>query len=629
MGLRGNLPVFIKNFLNDRTFQVRLGTILSNIHSQEMGVPQGSVLSVTLFSIKINSIVSCLQNGVDCSLYVDDFLICYRSSYMPAIERQLQTCLNKLQAWADSNGFKFSETKTVCMHFCKIRRLHCDPELFLKGTLIPVVPQTKFLGVIFDKKLTFIPHLKELKKKCQKALNILKVVGHFDWGADLKTLLALYRSIVRSKLDYGSIVYGSARRSYRSILDPIHNQALRICLGAYRTSPAHSLYVEANEPPLELRRTKLALQYALKLRSDPSSPVYDCVFNPSCEALYEGTNHIPPFGLFYKFHLEELGINFDNIIQSRFPKFSPWLFKPPHIDTSLAAEKKGLVNPALLRQKFLELRDRLYKNRLAIFTDGSKAGDKVAAGAIVAGHFLVRRLPDKASVYSAELTAITMAIEFIVDSSKVCFIIYSDSLSCLQSLEGHHMKNPLLQNVIQLYMMATSQGKDIVFCWVPSHVGILGNETADFAAKSALNLEVSHMQVPYTDFKACIKPYIYQEWQTFWDACPNVKLYEIQPTLGEWKHAHRRSRHEEVVLARLRIGHTRLTHSYLLKREPQPRCNHCNNVLTVKHILIDCRHLRTVRSGFYTAVSLKTLFEKVDPIKVIQFLKAINIYHNI
>jgi hypothetical protein len=129
-----------------------------------------------------------------------------------------------------------------------MRRLHCDPELFLKGTLIPVVHQTKFLGVIFDKKLTFIPHLKELKKKCQKALNILKVVGHFDWGADLKTLLALYISIVRSKLDYESIVYGSARRSYRSILDPIHNQALRICLGAYRTSPARSLYVKANEP---------------------------------------------------------------------------------------------------------------------------------------------------------------------------------------------------------------------------------------------------------------------------------------------------------------------------------------------------------------------------------------------
>ena len=182
--------------------------------AKEMGVPQGSILSVTLFSVKINSITQCLKPGVDCSLYIDDFQVCYRSSNMSIIERQLQLCLNKLQQWATDNGFQFSKTKPVCMHICQKRGLHLDPQLFLDKSPIPVVEDTKFLGVIFDRKLSFVPHLKYVKKRGLKALNILKVNGNTEWGADRKVMLRLYRSLVRSKLDYGCIVYGSACKSY-------------------------------------------------------------------------------------------------------------------------------------------------------------------------------------------------------------------------------------------------------------------------------------------------------------------------------------------------------------------------------------------------------------------------------
>ena len=129
-----------------------------------MGVPQGSILSVTLFSVKINSIAQCLEPGVDCSLYVDDFQICYRSSNMSIMERQMQLCLNKLQQWATDNVFRFSKTKTLCMHICQKSCLHLDPQLFLDKSPIPVVEETTFLGVIFDSKLSFIPHLKYVKK---------------------------------------------------------------------------------------------------------------------------------------------------------------------------------------------------------------------------------------------------------------------------------------------------------------------------------------------------------------------------------------------------------------------------------------------------------------------------------
>ncbi len=149
------------------------------------------------------------------------------------------------------------------MHFTKSRKVYPEPELYLKGTKVPVKSEVKFLGVIFDKKLTFVPHIKYLKDKCLKALNLLKVVSRTDWGGDRKTLLHLYRSLIRSKLDYGSLVYGSARKSVIQMLDPVAHLGLRLALGAYKTFPKESLYTEAGEPPLNLRREKLAIYNTL------------------------------------------------------------------------------------------------------------------------------------------------------------------------------------------------------------------------------------------------------------------------------------------------------------------------------------------------------------------------------
>ena len=82
------------------------------------------------------------------------------------------------------------------------------------------------------------------------------------------------------QLDYGCFIYGATCKSYISLLDPNQNQGLRLSLEAFRTSPAHSLCVEANELPLRLRREKLALQFATKIAANPNNPVYDTIFNP-------------------------------------------------------------------------------------------------------------------------------------------------------------------------------------------------------------------------------------------------------------------------------------------------------------------------------------------------------------
>ena len=118
--------------------------------------------------------MKCLCNLTDCSLYVDGFCICYRSKSMGTIERQLQQNLNKIENWATCNGFKFYKSKTQCVHFCQLRKQHDDPVLHLYGSPVPVVEESKFFGILFDRKLSFIPYIKYLKAKCLKALNTFK-----------------------------------------------------------------------------------------------------------------------------------------------------------------------------------------------------------------------------------------------------------------------------------------------------------------------------------------------------------------------------------------------------------------------------------------------------------------------
>jgi len=629
-GLRGHLPAFVSNFLNNRNFRVRLGSHLSDNFPQEMGVPQGSILSVTLFVLKINNIIKCLPPAVRCSLFVDDFLICYRSKSIRLIERQLQRCLNNIELWADENGFKFSQTKTVCMHFCLNYQLHHDPQLQLYGNTIPVVRENKFLGMMFDSRLTFVPHIKYLKNKCLKAMNLLRVVSHKDWGADTATLLKIYQTHIRSKLDYGSTIYGSARKSYLQLLDTIQNSALRICLGAYRTSPAASLHVEANDLPLELRRRKLALQYILKLSSTPHNPSYECVFGNNFKTAFASRPHIiPTLGIRLEKDLVDTGINFSHIANYTHPSTPPWLLRKASFYFDLhTLGNKSDTPPHQFRAAFHELLSA-FERHTRIYTDGSKNGSAVAAAAVTIGTALVKRLPDCASIFSAEATAILLALDIARKSPNQQSVIISDSLSCLHSIKNKDLTHPVTLRILEKVDKLISCGATISFIWIPSHLDIAaGNTAADAAAKAALNLAPSDARVPSSDFRPLIHKSAVAQWQQSWDDDIRNKLRQITPSVGTQAVYHL-PRRDEIIMHRLRIGHTHLTHAYLLHDESPPKCISCQSELTVEHLLLHCSDFDSKRSRHFHASTIHELFHHVPPHNVLQFLKDINMYYRI
>ena len=662
MGLRGNLPIFIQNFLSLRSFSVLYGATSSDFYSQEEGVPQGAILSTTLFNIKLNGIVKAILPGVECSLYVDDFVIMFRAKRSSVLTRRLNLCIEKIREWCRDNGFTISigEGKTVAMHFCRYRccsTADSNMTLFLGNDVIDYVVKKKFLGLIWDPKLNFKEHIKYLRKKCQSPLNIIKVLAHTDWGASSKTLLKLYRALVRSKLDYGCIVYRNASETDLKALDVIHNQGLRLCLGAFKSSPVESMYVEANELPLRERRLELLMKYGVRIKCNTSNPAYNSVFNLQFKDLYNSNVHNARRNVTRpRRRARSLAVDLDELLADS--RIDCSKIKPNFIsDFPLCYSKTISVNFDLLQfdksttsdstyiSLFSDLVESKFSGYIQFFTDGSKKDDIASFGGFSEYGVFSSRICDFSSIFTAEVEGIKRALDHIdnspTDNGK--FVIFSDSKSVLESIMNQASKNLLIKEVIDIiHTILFTSHKRIQFCWIPSHRGIKGNVKADEAAGRARNRALTeHYQMPYSDLHPVIENYIRGRWQKRWNdtdsARPN-KLYAIQPIIGHFKTSGL-SRKEETIIHRIRIGHTRLTHRYLMEQtgpiKTPELCGFCMNgmngvdFLSVRHILINCTGLYYTRRQFYIANSMRYLFENVPLTQILDFLKYIEIYKEI
>ena len=251
----------------------------------------------------------------------------------------------------------------------------------------------------------------------------------------------------------------------------------------------------------------------------------------------------------------------------------------------------------------------------------------VAAAAVSDEYEISCRLPNGASIYTAEARGILSAFTIIRHTPGSHFIIFSDSRSCLQALNQSDPDNPLIAHVLKIYnKITTKYRKDVKFCWIPSHIGIRGNEKADKLAKKALASDVSINEMIASDFKSKIGVVVRKKHQDLFDGVPSNKLRTVEPEVGK-SILNTRSfkRRTEIVLTRLRIGHCHLTHAFLLKGENAPQCVGCQCPLTVVHFMLNCTDFALVRNKYFNEQSMKELFCKVAICDIINFLREINL----
>ena len=213
------------------------------------------------------------------------------------------------------------------------------------------------------------------------------------------------------------------------------------------------------------------MQYALKLKSNPSNPTYETVFEPQYKTLFENKpGVIPSFGIRISSEFESMNLDLVNIADFKISDVPPWTVSQPRVLFSLHGGGGSRAGPLVFRTKFHELLSD-FPNYETIFTDGSKDGGTAGSACVAPSGTYKCRLPDSASIFSAENKAVDLAFDHIEQSRNSDFIIFSDSLSVLQSLHNRRMENPLLLDVL-LKHNELAELNSIVFVGFPVMLGL-------------------------------------------------------------------------------------------------------------------------------------------------------------
>ena len=610
LGVRGHLFTFIERFITGRTFTVNVGGALSAILDLENGIPQGSVISPTLFNIFINDLAMHMTDGnqneiniLSLGLFADDTAFWRVGKNFQNLNNEIQKDLNNLQRWAESWGVTISSSKTVAVHFSKTRINKRKPDtltLFLDNKPVRQDQTVRFLGVTFDRGLTFKPHITDVTGSCSHCISLLRVLSGSPWGSDRKTLLMIFEAYIVSRLQYGSQALANASPAQLKRLDVVYDRALRIISGVNPTTPTDSLHAELGILPLSLRRMQAGIKYIIKLRClIPNNPVSG-LKDPSPEPRSF-------VGLVDK-QIKDFQLAGVPLSTSNYPVKNKWALPQILLPFCIKDELSNISNsnPLFKQVIFRAVAGDVYNDFVHVYTDGSKDPDTGKTGMAIyiesSSFFktmIIRaRLSDKISVFTTELMAISEALNWIEAvtrggaSAAEKFVIFSDSLSSLQAVGGANSARPdLVGRIIELNGVLVGRGLTIVYEWVPAHIGIPGNETADRNAKKCLSSDVIHRTVPlgHCEFFSLARRKIIDIWQTSWDEAPRLWHFYIKPNVdsrGPVSHSVALTR----LITRLRVGVARGLGAYKARVgwKTSQVCKRCGVLEDVRHFILDC-----------------------------------------
>ena len=259
-----------------------------------------------------------------------------------------------------------------------------------------------------------------------------------------------------------------------------------------------------------------------------------------------------------------------------------------------------------------------------IYTDGSKTEHGYGAAVTTQQNTYRYKCHDYSTVYTTELFAMSKALKHrITNKTLIC----TDALSVVQAIRNPQSENKLVTQIQDTLRETRTQ---TTIMWIPSHVGIIGNEKVDEEAKNATKQDLyANYEILNEDITKHIKGSLQQKWQSEWEQeiRNGNKLGNIKKIINKWTDINNYSRKEQTVLTRLRIGHTNLTHVHLIEKSQPPNCL-CGNSLTVKHIF-ECTNYKTALEKHKVNYHTLEQDKKIETDKILKFLKSIKLFDKI
>ena len=595
-GISVKLLRWIQAWLSNRQAWVSYNGVEAKKKTFKEGLPQGSVLSPILFLVYIDDVLSELEDEVgevSVSMFADDLAVWSSHRNKAEAARKVQMAVDAIARWSERWLMSLNVDKCEVSFFSMdAAEANHVPRVSINGQQLRHSEFPTFLGVTYDRMLTFREHCKRTCKKVRKRLSILRAVAGTDWGFDLEILRTTYTALCRAILEYGSAAWMPwLSKTEKENLERVQLEAGRIITGLTKSAPTEAVLIEADLDRIGKRANTLAtVAYERSLRLEEENPRRRL-------AEKEVRQRLKKEGWRKKAKEEWRDtMEVDRIEEGwMFPKpLEPWLSLGNHefVIEGKKVANEG-VNRDMAKNKLLDNEEYDY----VVYTDGSAREGRREGGAaavITVGNFdepeVVEKIQSPAgkwcSSYQAEMVALIEALKWLEAHQGEWrrARIVTDSRSSLDSVRKfkYGTKNTLLREV---YQRLTNLTGKLQLVWVPSHCGIPGNDIADEEANEATGKDQGRRGWLYDVAKARI-------WQR---ARKRVIQHErIAAIFPEGKVKDERmelSKEEGISWRRFRSGHSLELKEYRKRigLAEEDRCRLCGEEPeTTDHIMLRC-----------------------------------------
>ncbi|PNF30200.1 hypothetical protein B7P43_G08428 [Cryptotermes secundus] len=621
VGFSGNLIAFIFNLVSARELEANYGGVELKDWTYK-GLPQGSVLSPTLYSLYMAGLKSKINQNCKILEYADDVAIysVHRCSRIGVAE--VEKSIQSIELYLKESGLEIAPKKCQLCIFDKKGTTEGEWEIKVQGEKVSSVKSIKFLGLHLKSNLDWEDEINAIVRKCENPMKIMNCVKHTWWGADPVILIRLYKALIRSRMEYGAFLFHKLKKKQAQKLEKIQYRAIRGALGYRSSTPTNVMLAEAKEVPIFSRFKQLGKNYVSRCYTSTNHPMIQLLEELS--ALHDnpgrGENELPVISKCYK-EVSPLG----HLIQSgNCPKAYDYTYESLFYEARVSFDEGRQIKETEDHNKeFYKIFQERIRTSKSFATDGSKMVDKPFVGLALIdindGRRMKFRISKIASIFTAEAFAIAETLEIIEKTeSGQNFTIFSDSASVLQSI-GNPTKISNASHIIHMLKDKTerleSRGKKIQFYWIPGHCGVEINERVDSQAKLAIKEgRDSQLLLPVADLKTEWKMKGKEELHSF---CQNTKqergerYFERYYRKGStpWFSQIKMNRRAFVSINRMRAGHTSLKGS--LNRfniVPTAECECGDGLQTEEHIFWDCKQCddqRAIMMGILSENSKK------------------------